>query len=650
MSRKTESYTPRSFSGAQSFGVRARFRFWPGRILASVIIISLFSLKVDGAPVGEKSSIAVHSLTVEGGADLAYLGLDASGQPIYATVSYADGNLQYYTVASDGLQGEGMRIDYYQGKDLGKRIVSETRSSINMPIGNGSPHEQVPRDDFSLRAYGVLKVNRSGTYTFITRSDDGVRLYINGRRIIDEWRGMGTTEFRSSVNLVAGQSYKIQLDYFEQGGPGHLELLWQRPGSETPSHLSKTGTLSSTALLVREEEGIQESWQAEYFKGRNFEQSKLKRSEAFIDHDFNKSSAAPSVPRENFSARWTGRLKIKTPGEYTFYTTSDDGVRLYINGQLIIDEWRGMAPTEHSGTVQLQSDADVLLEYFQGGGGASIQLEWQGPDSSRRMLGPAGGFRAINLEAPPFSRRVFSVKPSNGDLSRNRPLSLAVLAGGIQSDITMLEIAPDGSVRRTGPISGPSEMQASLHTSGLIFFDGEDIRIQPLSGAQAGQSVPDRVILSEIPVSICSSGSIITHQDIVTADANLNSVKRHSLEDILRSGDSDEQSGPVAAACSVNKFWVMTGDSFYSLTFSGQKWSSQVVELPPEILQAQFGNLRGLQILSDGPPMFAYGKYVFRWKGKLEILFEGQGELSCVSGPQMVCLDSDAGRIWQLRL
>ncbi|HBS05197.1 MAG TPA: hypothetical protein DEA96_09545, partial [Leptospiraceae bacterium] len=81
MSRKTESYTPRSFSGAQSFGVRARFRFWPGRILASVIIISLFSLKVDGAPVGEKSSIAVHSLAVEGGADLAYLGLDASGQP-----------------------------------------------------------------------------------------------------------------------------------------------------------------------------------------------------------------------------------------------------------------------------------------------------------------------------------------------------------------------------------------------------------------------------------------------------------------------------------------------------------------------------------------------------------------------------------------
>ena len=55
------------------------------------------------------------ALDADGGADLTYLGQDAAGQPIYATVSYTEGQLKYYTVASDGMQGKGFSIDYFEG-------------------------------------------------------------------------------------------------------------------------------------------------------------------------------------------------------------------------------------------------------------------------------------------------------------------------------------------------------------------------------------------------------------------------------------------------------------------------------------------------------------------------------------------------------
>ncbi len=594
--------------------------------------------------VASMDSIAVHSMPANGGADLAYLGLDASGQPIYATVSYTDGELNYYTISSDGLQGQGMRIDYFQGKNLGKHIVSETRTSINMPMGNGCPHDRVPRDNFSLRATGVLRVNRSGNYTFITRSDDGVRLYVNGRRVIDEWRGMGTTEFRASVHLIAGQTYKIQLDYFEQGGPGHLELLWLRPGSETPSHLSKAGTLSSTGLLIRETEGIQGAWQAEYFKGTKFEQSKLKRSENFIDHDFNKTSAAPGLPRTKFSARWSGRLKIKTAGQYTFYTTSDDGVRLYVNGELLIDEWRGMAPTEHSGTVTLQGDADVILEYFQGGGGASIQLEWEGPNSARRLLGPAGGFRSVRIESAPFARRIFSAETVPGNLARDQSIRLAILTGGIQSDISILEIQGDGTVSRKGPVSGPSDMQAALQEKGLMYFNGQDLRfLSTQSGLVADQ---EKALASEEPISVCSSGPVVFATELGIPALDSGSMQRHSIAKALQSEDSGGES-VVTASCSAGNIWIMTSSLLYKMSPGGMSQGS--IELPDQIRKEQPGNLRGLQFLADSPPTFAYGRYVFRWSGKEVAAFAGQGELSCAVGPTVVCLDSDAGTIWQLK-
>jgi len=97
---------------------------------------------------------------------------------------------------------------------------------------------------------------------------------------------------------------------------------------------------------------------------------------------------------DQFAARWTANITIGVAGEYTFFTTSDDGSRLFIDGQQIVDNggWHGMR--ERSGTIQLSVGSHpIVVEFYQGGGGKGMEMRWQGPDSGNvKEIVPEGVF------------------------------------------------------------------------------------------------------------------------------------------------------------------------------------------------------------------------------------------------------------------
>jgi MSHA biogenesis protein MshQ len=85
---------------------------------------------------------------------------------------------------------------------------------------------------------------------------------------------------------------------------------------------------------------------------------------------------------DNFSARWTGSFVPPADGQYVFQTRSDDGVRLWINNSLVIDNWTAHSPTINASSPILLGGGqryDVKLEYQELGGGAVIELEWRPP-------------------------------------------------------------------------------------------------------------------------------------------------------------------------------------------------------------------------------------------------------------------------------
>ena len=84
------------------------------------------------------------------------------------------------------------------------------------------------------------------------------------------------------------------------------------------------------------------------------------------------------LDRDGFNVKWTGQLRADFSEEYTFSTISDDGVRLWIGNELVIDNWTNHTATEDQGTKWLEAGKwyDVRLEYFDNTGLAEIEWRW----------------------------------------------------------------------------------------------------------------------------------------------------------------------------------------------------------------------------------------------------------------------------------
>ena len=97
-----------------------------------------------------------------------------------------------------------------------------------------------------------------------------------------------------------------------------------------------------------------------------------------VDYDWGTGAPdVPGVPADGFSVRWSRTIDVAQAAPYTFTATSDDGVRVYVDGVPVIDAWFDQAPTTYTGTVTLQPGPhDVRIEYYEGAIGAFIQASW----------------------------------------------------------------------------------------------------------------------------------------------------------------------------------------------------------------------------------------------------------------------------------
>ncbi len=122
--------------------------------------------------------------------------------------------------------------------------------------------------------------------------------------------------------------------------------------------------------------------QAEYFNNMTLSGTPvLRRVDPNINFNWNGNSPAPGVTATSWSARWTGTLTPPTTGTYAFSTTSDDGSRVYINNQLVIDNWRDQWPNVQSASLQLTGGQaySIRVEYYQNWGGSRMTLGWNAP-------------------------------------------------------------------------------------------------------------------------------------------------------------------------------------------------------------------------------------------------------------------------------
>ncbi|MHB8637653.1 MAG: TIM-barrel domain-containing protein [Fimbriimonadaceae bacterium] len=125
----------------------------------------------------------------------------------------------------------GLRAEYFNNEDLrGDPVVVRQDANIDFDWGNGSPDPKVPVDHFSARWTGVLgPVAVSGDYKLATTTDDGVRLWLDGKQLIDKWIPQDSVTNTVTVHLDAGKSYPIRVEFLEITGQALCHLTWLGP-------------------------------------------------------------------------------------------------------------------------------------------------------------------------------------------------------------------------------------------------------------------------------------------------------------------------------------------------------------------------------------------------------------------------------------
>lgn len=158
-----------------------------------------------------------------------------------------------------------------------------------------------------------------------------------------------------------------------------------RAGSATVAGGATTLTLpaASVTTLVVEEAGLN----ATYFDNADLTDPKVTRVDPGVDFDWGSASPDPALEPDTFSVRWTGKVIADRAETYTFITTSDDGVRLWVDGTLLVDNWTDHSKREDTGQIALTAGAhDIRMEFYDGGFDAIAQLHWSSPSIVRQIV------------------------------------------------------------------------------------------------------------------------------------------------------------------------------------------------------------------------------------------------------------------------
>lgn len=159
--------------------------------------------------------------------------------------------------------------------------------------------------------------------------------------------------------------------------------------SGTPNSLVASATYSFfNSALLGGGSGLTGRYYANTGPKNPFEGNPLGRVDPTIDFVWGTGSPDPSIPPANYTVRWVGMVQPLFTETYTFSVTADDGVRLWVNGQLMINHWVPSSPTTWSGSIPLQALQlyEIELEHFQGQDSGVTQLAWSSPSTPSGII------------------------------------------------------------------------------------------------------------------------------------------------------------------------------------------------------------------------------------------------------------------------
>ena len=190
----------------------------------------------------------------------------------------------------------------------------------------------------------------------------------------------------------------------------------------------------------------------------------LTRTDAVVNFNWNTTGPDPSIGQINFTARWTGCVQPQFNETYTFYATADDGVRLWVNGQLLVNAWIPQAATTYQGSITLKAQQlyNIRMDYFQATGAAEAILAWSSPSTPQATIPQTQLYPYTN--PPPTV--VLSSPTNNATYTAAASVTIGAMADAPYNPISQVTFYANSSLLGT-LTNSPNAPLYTLTTTGL---------------------------------------------------------------------------------------------------------------------------------------------------------------------------------------
>lgn len=223
-------------------------------------------------------------------------------------------------------------------------------SKVDFGWGKSGPGGGIGGTNFAAR-FTRSRYFDAGTYRFSVKVDDGVRVWLDGILIIDQWHDTAPKTYNTKKQLSAG-NHSLQIDYYQNTGGAQVKFWIDRVDGEA-------------------------AWKGGFYNNTNLggDPSVVKYYDV-LAFDWTNKAPANGITADYFSARFTGEYQF-SGGKYRFIATADDGIRVWIDDQLILDQWHITSIKTYTVDVDVSAGKHtVKVEYFENTGRAVCKLKW----------------------------------------------------------------------------------------------------------------------------------------------------------------------------------------------------------------------------------------------------------------------------------
>jgi len=286
-------------------------------------------------------------------------------------------------------------IDFHHGTGAAAHTHPALPETTGTTIAYTIPDNNETATDVFYRLY--LRVRDSDGQTHTTFRDllprttrltfqtdpPGLKVQLDGLAettplVVDSVVGVVRTLDVASPQTLGGVNYEFV--NWSDGGAAYHTIV-------TPADATTyTATFREGASTIGTGAGLR----GNYYNNANFTGTLVTRLDPTINFDWGNGAPVAGIAGDTFSVRWTGKVQAQFSEDYTFSIVSDDGVRLWVNGVLLIDAWQAHAVREDVARQPISLVAgekyDIVVEYYDNWSRATVKLSWQSASTPKQIV------------------------------------------------------------------------------------------------------------------------------------------------------------------------------------------------------------------------------------------------------------------------